>query len=52
MNFCSISDSTVTGGANWNAFNASGALRSNNNINASNNSGWDYIPPGSTFGAF
>jgi len=52
FNYVSFQDCAASGGANWNAFNADGGLISNHNINAGNNLGFDYIPPGATLGAF
>ena len=40
--YCTISYSTATGGATWQAYT------SNGNINSGNNSGWAFSPPGAT----
>ena len=52
VKYLSISYSTATGGAAWNAFTDGGSSLSNNNVNAGNNIGWYYIPTGATFMTF
>lgn len=46
VNYCTISRSTATGGATWNAYT------SNGNVDGGNNSGWNFTAPSSGNGLF